>query len=163
MDLLDVPVRTADGEEYSLGAVLGGRGALVVNVASKCGLTPQYEALQALQEAHEASGFTVLAFPCNQFGGQEPGTVDEVVEFCSTQYGVTFPVMEKVQVNGPRQHPLWQALTQVADAEGDAGEVQWNFEKFVVSADGRSVTRFRPTEDPLSPAVGAAVGRAVQA
>jgi glutathione peroxidase len=162
MDLLDVPVRTAAGEETTLAGVLDGRGALVVNVASRCGLTPQYEGLQALQEAYGAAGFTVLAFPCNQFGGQEPGTVDEVVAFCSAQYGVTFPVLEKVQVNGPRQHPLWEALTQVPDAVGEAGEVQWNFEKFVVSADGRAVTRFRPTEDPMSPVVRAAVEQAVQ-
>lgn len=161
--LLALPVRTAAGEEVTLGALLDGRSALLVNVASKCGLTPQYEALQALQEAHAASGFTVVAFPCNQFGGQEPGSAEEVAAFCSTQYAVTFPVLEKVEVNGPAAHPLWAALTQVPDAAGTAGEVEWNFEKFLVSADGTPVARFRPLDGPLSEPVQQAVAAAVAA
>jgi glutathione peroxidase len=160
MGLLDVAVRTGDGEEVALGALLDGRRALLVNVASGCGLTPQYEALQALQVAQAASGFTVVAFPCNQFGGQEPGTTDEVLAFCSSQYGVTFPVLDKVEVNGPGRHPLWASLCDVPDGTGTAGEVQWNFEKFVVSADGTPVARFRPLDDPLSQPVLAAVAAA---
>jgi glutathione peroxidase len=162
MDLLDAPVTTATGEESTLGGLLSGRSALLVNVASKCGLTPQYAALQALQDQYAAEGFTVVAFPCNQFGGQEPGSMEEITGFCSTQYGVTFPVLAKVDVNGAQQHPVWEMLTQVPDAEGQAGEVQWNFEKFVVSADGTSITRFRPLIDPGSPEVAEAVAAVVK-
>jgi glutathione peroxidase len=161
MDLLAAPVRTADGEDATLGQLLAGRSALLVNVASKCGFTPQYGALQALQEAHDDEAFTVLGFPCNQFGGQEPGTSSEIAEFCSATYGVTFPVLDKVEVNGPHAAPLWQALTEVADAEGVAGEVQWNFEKFLVSADGSTVTRFRSTADPAGEELRAAVAAVV--
>jgi glutathione peroxidase len=157
MDLLMCPVRTGDGQESTLGGLLAGRSALLVNVASGCGLTPQYEALQALHEQHQAAGFTVVGFPCNQFGGQEPGTQEEIAEFCSVGFGVTFPVVSKVEVNGPRADPLWRQLTSAADAEGRAGEVEWNFEKFVISADGSSVTRFRPLADPASDEVAAAV------
>ena len=157
MNLLLHPVHTADGHETTLGDLLGGRSALLVNVASKCGLTPQYAALQALHDQHEAAGFTVVGFPCNQFGGQEPGTREEIAEFCTASFGVTFPVVAKVEVNGPRADPLWRQLTSVADGEGRAGEVEWNFEKFVVSADASRVTRFRPLVDPASDEVAAAV------
>jgi glutathione peroxidase len=124
-----------------------GKTVLVVNVASKCGLTPQYEGLERLQKRFGGDAFTVLGVPCNQFMGQEPGTPEEIAEFCSTTYGVSFPLTEKIDVNGDDRHRLYTELTAVADGAGDAGDVQWNFEKFLVGADG-SVTRFRPTVDP---------------
>ena len=121
-----------------------GQEVLVVNVASKCGLTPQYTGLEELQKRYADKGFTVLGVPCNQFGGQEPGTADEIQTFCSTTYGVTFPMTEKVDVNGQRRHPLYHLLTATPDAEGEAGDIQWNFEKFLVSPAGEIVARFRP-------------------
>ncbi|WP_046766987.1 glutathione peroxidase [Jiangella alkaliphila] len=147
--LYDIPLHTIDGADASL-ADRKGTLLLLVNVASKCGLTPQYEGLERLQERYADRGFTVLGFPCNQFGGQEPGTAEEIQEFCSTTYGVTFPLFEKADVNGPTQQPLYAELTQVADAEGEAGDVQWNFEKFLVSADGAVLGRFRPGVLPES-------------
>ncbi len=156
-DLLDVPVATLDGRPTTLGDLTGGRPALVVNVASRCGLTPQYTQLEALQEQFGPRGFTVVGVPCNQFGGQEPGSAEEIAEFCSATYGVTFPMTEKVDVNGPGAHPLYQRLTAVADAEGRAGDVAWNFEKFVLSADGEVVARFRPQTTPDAPEVRAAI------
>lgn len=129
---------------------------LVVNVASKCGLTPQYEGLERLQKRFGGDTFTVLGVPCNQFMGQEPGTAEEIQTFCSTTYGVTFPLTEKIDVNGDDRHRLYSELTAVADATGDAGDVQWNFEKFLVGADG-SVTRFRPTVDPEADEIIAAI------
>src|SRR3954471_17388840 len=116
-----------------------GVATLVVNVASKCGLTPQYNGLERLQERYADRGFTVLGVPCNQFGGQEPGTADEIAEFCSATYGVTFPMTEKVEVNGPDAHPLYQQLTAAPDASGKAGDVQWNFEKFLLDGSGQVV------------------------
>jgi glutathione peroxidase len=136
---------------------LRGRTVLVVNVASRCGLTPQYAGLERLQERYEERGFTVLGVPCNQFGEQEPGSADEIQAFCSTTYGVSFPMTEKLEVNGPERHPLYGTLTATPDEEGDAGDVQWNFEKFLVSADGRPVARFRPTVDPESQELTAAI------
>lgn len=133
-----------------------GQTVLVVNVASKCGLTPQYEGLERLQKRFGGDAFTVLGVPCNQFMGQEPGTPEEIAEFCSATYGVTFPLTEKIDVNGDARHRLFTELTAVADAGGDAGDVQWNFEKFLVGADG-SVTRFRPTVDPEADEVIAAI------
>ena len=124
-----------------------GKTVLVVNVASKCGLTPQYEGLERLQQRFGGDSFTVLGVPCNQFMGQEPGTAEEIQTFCSTTYGVSFPLTEKIEVNGEARHRLYKELTAVDDAAGEAGDVQWNFEKFLVGADG-SVTRFRPTVDP---------------
>ena len=124
-----------------------GKTVLVVNVASKCGLTPQYEGLERLQQRFGGDSFTVLGVPCNQFMGQEPGTAEEIQTFCSTTYGVSFPLTEKIDVNGEARHRLYNELTAVDDAAGEAGDVQWNFEKFLVGADG-SVTRFRPTVDP---------------
>jgi glutathione peroxidase len=149
-DLLDVPLATLQGEPTTLGALTGGRPALLVNVASRCGLTPQYTQLEALQEEYGKRGFTVIGVPCNQFGGQEPGTADEIAEFCSATYGVTFPMTEKVDVNGPQAHPLYQRLTTVADADGKAGDVAWNFEKFVLSPDGSVLGRIRPRTEPES-------------
>lgn len=133
-----------------------GMSVLVVNVASKCGLTPQYEGLERLQQRFGGESFTVLGVPCNQFMGQEPGTPEEILEFCSTTYGVSFPLTEKIDVNGEGRHPLYVGLTAVADDAGAAGDVQWNFEKFLVGADG-SVTRFRPTVDPEAEELVAAI------
>ncbi len=141
--IFDSKLQTLSGEDTSL-ASMRGKPILVVNVASECGLTPQYEELQALYKEHEAKGFVVVGFPCNQFGGQEPGTPEEILAFGKEHYGVTFPLMQKVETNGPGQHPIYQALTQIKDAKGKAGDVEWNFEKFLLSADGKRVTRFRP-------------------
>ena len=147
MTIFDVPIRTLNGEPSSL-AEQKGKALLLVNVASKCGLTPQYTGLERIHERYGDRGFAVLGFPCNQFGGQEPGSPDEIATFCSTTYGVTFPLFEKIDVNGQARHPLYAELTQVPDAAGDAGDVQWNFEKFLVSPDGTVVARYRPTTDP---------------
>jgi glutathione peroxidase len=156
-DLLDLPVTTLDGESTTLGALTAGRPALLVNVASKCGLTPQYGALEALHEEYADRGFTVIGLPCNQFGGQEPGTSEEIAEFCSATYGVTFPMTGKVEVNGPDAHPVYQRLTAVPDADGEAGDVQWNFEKFLVDGCGQVVGRFRPRTEPDAPAIRTAI------
>jgi len=121
---------------------------LVVNVASKCGLTPQYTGLEALQKEFFAQGFTVLGVPCNQFGAQEPGSAEEITTFCSTNYGVTFPMTEKVDVNGDSRHELYKQLTPVPDAEGHSGDIRWNFEKFLIGKDGNVVARFGPMVSP---------------
>ncbi|KJS53588.1 glutathione peroxidase [Streptomyces rubellomurinus] len=147
MSLYDIPLRTLAGEPASL-ADHKGKALLIVNVASKCGLTPQYAGLERLQERYAGRGFTVLGFPCNQFAGQEPGSAEEIATFCSTTYGVTFPLFEKIDVNGEQRHPLYEVLTRHADAEGQAGDVTWNFEKFVVSPDGAVTARIRPATDP---------------
>jgi glutathione peroxidase len=127
---------------------LSGKAVLVVNVASRCGLTPQYEGLERLQQRYGDAGFTVLGVPCNQFAGQEPGTPEEIQQFCSATYGTTFPMTDKLDVNGQHSHPLYEWLTAASDADGEAGEVQWNFEKFLVSPSGEIVARFRPTVAP---------------
>jgi glutathione peroxidase len=160
-DLLDLPVTTLDGEPTTLGTLIAGRATLVVNVASRCGLTPQYEQLEALQREYADRGFTVLGVPCNQFAGQEPGTAEEISAFCSATYGVTFPMTEKVEVNGDDAAPLYQQLTEVADDAGAAGPVQWNFEKFLIAADGAVVGRFRPRTEPTTPEVRAAIEAAL--
>lgn len=147
MSLYDIPLNTLDGEPTSLAAHKG-KTVLVVNVASKCGLTPQYAGLEELQKTYEDRGFTVLGVPCNQFAGQEPGSADEIASFCSASYGVTFPLLEKIEVNGEHRHPLYRELTRFADAEGAAGDVQWNFEKFLLSPTGEVVGRFRPRTEP---------------
>ncbi len=156
-DLLDVPVTTLQGETTTLGRLSGGGAALVVNVASRCGLTPQYAQLEALHEEYRGRGFTVVGVPCNQFMGQEPGTAEEIAEFCSATYGVTFPMTEKVEVNGPGAHPLYQRLTATPDIDGAAGDVAWNFEKFLISGTGDVVARFRPRTLPDAPEVRAAI------
>jgi glutathione peroxidase len=156
-DLLDVPVTTLQGEPTTLGALTGGNAALVVNVASRCGLTPQYGGLEALQEEYGSRGFTVIGVPCNQFKGQEPGSAEEIASFCSATYGVTFPMTEKIEVNGPAAHPLYQRLTSVPDVDGTAGDVQWNFEKFLLSGTGEVVARFRPATEPGAPEIRAAI------
>ncbi|MET3804393.1 glutathione peroxidase [Nakamurella sp. UYEF19] len=147
-ELLDLPLTTLDGGSTTFGALTGGRAALVVNVASRCGLTPQYTKLEALHEEFSARGFTVIGFPSNQFNGQEPGTAAEIAEFCSATYGVTFPMSDKVDVNGDGRDPIYVELTQKADTSGAAGDVQWNFEKFLVAADGSVVGRYRPATEP---------------
>ncbi len=157
MTLLETPLRTLSGEPTTLGGLLDGRAALVVNVASRCGLTPQYAGLEALQSELGDRGFTVLGVPCNAFGGQEPGSPEDIATFCSATYGVSFPMTDKVEVNGPGRHPLYAALTAVGDGTGEAGDVQWNFEKFVLSAQGDVVARFRPRTDPHAPELLAAV------
>jgi glutathione peroxidase len=154
--IFDIPVKTLAGQDSSLGA-LSGKTLLVVNVASKCGLTPQYTALEELQEQFAARGFAVVGFPCNQFGGQEPGTSEEIAEFCSATYGVTFPMFEKIEVNGPGRHPIYDELTAVPDANGEAGDIQWNFEKFLIRPDGTVAGRFRPRTTPDSGEVLAAI------
>jgi glutathione peroxidase len=145
---LDTPIGRLDGSPATLGDITAGRPALLVNVASKCGLTPQYSALEALHEKYADRGFTVVGVPCNQFGGQEPGTAEEIAEFCSATYGVTFPMTEKVDVNGPDRHPVYDELVQVADATGRDGDITWNFEKFLVDGSGNVVARFDPSVEP---------------
>ena len=156
MSLYDVPLATLQGEPASL-ADYADEALLIVNVASKCGLTPQYEGLEQLHEQYVDRGLVVLGFPCNQFGGQEPGTEEEIATFCSTTYGVTFPMFAKIDVNGQDRHPLYEQLTEVADAEGKAGDVVWNFEKFLVAPREQQVQRFRPLVEPESEELKAAI------
>jgi len=160
--LIDAHLHSLDGGPLAADAVAG-KTVLVVNVASKCGLTPQYSGLERLQQRFGGDAFTVLGAPCNQFGGQEPGSAEEIQTFCSTTYGATFPLTEKLDVNGDEQHPLYAELTQAPDAAGEAGPVQWNFEKFLVSPDGVVLQRFRPTVDPESDEVVAAIETAIAA
>jgi glutathione peroxidase len=160
MPLYDIDIAALDGAPMDL-ADLSGRAVLVVNVASKCGLTPPYTGLEALQRQYGGDAFTVLGVPCNQFGGQEPGSPEEIQSFCSTTYGVTFPMTEKVEVNGPGRHPLYDLLTATEDAAGEAGDIQWNFEKFLVSRDGEVIGRFRPKVTPEDEALTAAIEAAV--
>ena len=159
MSIYDHPVTTLDGSPLDLHEYED-KALLIVNVASKCGLTPQYEGLEKMHEKYADQGFTVLGVPCNQFGGQEPGSSEEIATFCSTTYGVTFPLAEKVEVNGEGRHPLYEELTAVPDAEGRDGDIQWNFEKFLVAPGGK-VTRFgpmvTPEDDTLVSAVEAAI------
>ncbi|MGO2746269.1 glutathione peroxidase [Microbacterium sp.] len=150
-----IPFTDATGAEKTLDD-LGADVVLVVNVASKCGNTPQYEQLEELQRAYGDRGFSVVGFPCNQFMGQEPGTVEQIQEFCSTTYGVTFPITDKIKVNGRNAVDLYKTLKQTPDAEGKAGRVEWNFEKFLVLPDGE-VKRFRPKQQPDSPEIVAAI------
>ena len=159
MTLHDIPVNTLAGEPSSL-AEHRGRSVLVVNVASQCGLTPQYEGLVALHERYRDQGFTVVGFPCNQFGGQEPGSAEEIATFCSMNYGVSFPMFEKIDVNGEDRHPIYAHLVDVEDADGYSGDVRWNFEKFLINPDG-SVQRFAPTVTPEDPVLIAAIEAAL--
>lgn len=159
IDLRDIPFQTADGEPTSLAAY-GQDVLLIVNVASKCGLAPQYEQLEELQRTYGDRGFTVLGFPCNQFMGQEPGSMDEILDYCATTWGVSFPVLDKVKVNGPGAAPLYKALKKAEDLEGKRGPILWNFEKFVLTPTG-DVHRFRPTTKPDDPAIVAVIERAL--
>ena len=148
MSLLDAPIARLDGTPGTLRDLTGGRPALLVNGASKCGLTPQYTALETLHEEYAAQGFTVVGLPCNQFGEQEPGTAEEIAEFCSATYGVTFPMSEKVEVNGPGRHAVYAGLVDTPDEAGESGDIRWNFEKFVIGADGTPLARFSPQVTP---------------
>jgi glutathione peroxidase len=154
--LYDAPVTALGGGPVDLHDYAG-QAVLVVNTASQCGLTPQYAGLQRLQDRFAERGFTVVAFPCNQFGRQEPGSADEIRSFCQNRFAVTFPVFDKIEVNGPAQHPLYAALTLVPDGDGVAGDIQWNFEKFLVTPRATSVQRFRPQVEPESPEIVAAI------
>ena len=156
MSIFDAPIATLAGEPSSLKPYEG-KALLLVNVASKCGLTPQYTGLEKLQETYEDRGFSVIGFPCNQFLGQEPGSGEEILEFCSTTYGVTFPLFEKIEVNGDARHPIYGELVETKDSDGEAGDVKWNFEKFLVSPSGQVVGRFRPQVEPEDPALVAAI------
>ena len=154
--LTDIELTTLDGKPTTLGQLAGG-AALVVNVASKCGLTPQYSALEKLAQDYRERGLTVIGVPCNQFMGQEPGTAEEIRMFCSASYGVTFPLLAKSDVNGADRHPLFAELTKTADAAGEEGDVQWNFEKFLLAPGGKVVKRFRPRTEPDAPEVVEAI------
>ena len=157
---LDVDIDALTGGSADLSQYAG-KAVLVVNVASKCGLTPQYEGLERLHERYAERGFTVLGVPCNQFLGQEPGSAEEIAEFCSATYGVTFPMTEKVEVNGDGRHPLYERLVGFADAEGHSGDIRWNFEKFLVGRDGSVMARFSPQTEPESAEVVGAVEKAL--
>lgn len=156
MSLNDIPLTTLDGKPTTLAELATG-AVLVVNVASKCGLTPQYTALEKLAQEYGPRGLTVVGVPCNQFMGQEPGSAEEIQAFCSTSYGVTFPLLAKTDVNGADRHPLYAELTQAADAAGEAGDIQWNFEKFLLAPGGTVANRFRPRTEPDAPEVIAAI------
>ncbi len=156
MSLNEIPLTTLDGKPTTLAELASG-AVLVVNVASKCGLTPQYSALEKLAQDYAGRGLTVVGVPCNQFMGQEPGSAEEIQTFCSTTYGVTFPLLAKTDVNGADRHPLYAELTQAADAAGDAGDIQWNFEKFLLAPGGTVVNRFRPRTEPDAPEVITAI------
>jgi glutathione peroxidase len=157
MSILESPIGRLDGTPATLGELTGGRPALLVNVASRCGLTPQYAGLEQLQEKYAERGFTVVGLPCNQFMGQEPGSAEEIQEFCSATYGVTFPMTEKIEVNGDGRHEIYRTLTEAANEKGESGDVQWNFEKCVISADGTVVARFSPGVEPEDPQVMGAI------
>ena len=161
-DVLDVPIARLDGTPATARGIAGDRVALVVNVASRCGLTPQYAGLERLQERFGDAGLTVVGVPCNQFGGQEPGTSEEIETFCSTTYGVTFPLTEKVEVNGADRHPLYAELVDMPDAEGYTGDIRWNFEKFVVDRAGHVVARFNPQVEPEDPRLVAVLEAALR-
>jgi glutathione peroxidase len=157
-ELSAIPFNTITGETSSLAAYKG-KAVLVVNTASKCGLTKQYGALEALHKKYADKGFTVIGFPCNDFGNQEPGTADEIVQFCKTKFSVSFPLMEKIHVKGPEQHPLYAALTGKDGAF--PGDVKWNFGKFLIGKDGKPLARFEPKEKPDSPDIAAAIEKAL--
>ncbi|MFI9723119.1 glutathione peroxidase [Streptomyces sp. NPDC052396] len=156
MSLYDVEIGALRGGPADL-AQYRGKAVLIVNVASKCGLTPQYAALEQLHERYAGRGFTVLGVPCNQFMGQEPGSAEEIAEFCSATYGVTFPLTEKTEVNGERRHPLYTGLVGTADAEGHTGDIRWNFEKFLIAPDGTVAARFSPRTEPDAAEVVSAI------
>jgi glutathione peroxidase len=157
MSLLDTPIARLDGTPATFGEIAGDGPTLVVNVASKCGFTPQYAALEALHEKYADRGLSVVGVPCNQFGGQEPGTAEEIAQFCSATYGVTFPLTEKVEVNGEGRHPVYAALVGTADENGRSGDVDWNFEKFLIDADGTVVGRWSTRVEPDDPRIVEAV------
>ena len=158
--VLEIPVKDNSGKDTSLNAYKG-KVILVVNVASKCGLTPQYKGLEALQQKYKGQGFTVVGFPCNQFGGQEPGTNEEIKEFCSSKYDVTFPLFDKIEVNGAKRHPLYVALA--GEQSPFPGDIKWNFGKFLIGKDGKIIKRFEPKTAPEAPEVVQALESALAA
>ena len=160
MSVYDVKIKALTSATEVLGARQGGV-TLVVNVASKCGLTPQYTGLEALHKEFAAEEFSVVGVPCNQFGAQEPGSAEEITTFCSTSYGVTFPLTEKIEVNGAGRHALYSSLTSVADAEGHSGDIRWNFEKFLIGKDGKVIARFSPMVTPEDETLRAAIRAAL--
>jgi glutathione peroxidase len=160
MSVFDVEIASLRGGSANL-AQYRGKVVLVVNVASKCGLTPQYEGLERLHDRYAERGFTVLGVPCNQFMGQEPGTAEEIAEFCSATYGVTFPLTEKIEVNGAGRHSLFRALVDTPDAGGHTGDIRWNFEKFLIAPDGTVAARFDPRTEPEATEVVAAIERSL--
>ncbi len=157
VSILDAKIARLDGTAATLGEITAGRSALLVNVASRCGLTPQYTGLEQLQEAYGDEEFTVIGVPCNQFYGQEPGSAEEIAEFCSATYGVTFPMTEKIDVNGEDRHEIYRTLVEAPNEKGQAGDVTWNFEKFLIDARGDVVARFRPKVEPDDPRLVAAI------
>jgi glutathione peroxidase len=157
MSILEAEIARLDGTSTTLGEITGGNPALLVNVASKCGLTPQYTGLEQLQERYAGQGFTVVGLPCNQFLGQEPGSAEEIAEFCSATYGVTFPLTEKIEVNGEGRHAIYRSLVETPNEKGEAGDVTWNFEKFLVDGRGDVVARFSPSVEPDDPQLVSAV------
>ena len=157
MSLFDTPIARLDGTRGTLGDLGGRRATLLVNVASRCGLTPQYSGLELLHEKYADRGFGVVGVPCNQFGGQEPGSSEEIAEFCSATYGVTFPLTEKVDVNGPDRHEIYTALVDTPDGDGRTGDIVWNFEKFLLDSDGEVVARFDPRVEPEDPTLVASI------
>ena len=161
MSIYDLPINSLEGSPGELSEQKG-KVTLVVNVASKCGLTPQYTGLENLHEKYADRGFSVLGFPCNQFMGQEPGTPEEIREFCTTNYSVTFPLFEKIDVNGAQRHPIYAELTKTADAEGHDGDIRWNFEKFLVAGDGTVLARFSPKTEPDDPEITEAIEKAIE-
>lgn len=160
--IFDSPISTLDGESITLGA-FAGKVLLLVNVASKCGLTHQYEGLERLHQRYSSRGLAVLGFPCNQFGRQEPGNPAQIKSFCLRNYGVSFPILEKIEVNGDDSHPIYKVLIKLDDGSGKAGDVQWNFEKFLIAAGGRQISRFRPQVGPEAPELVAAIEAAIEA
>jgi glutathione peroxidase len=157
MSILDAKIARLDGTAATLGEITGGTPALLVNVASRCGLTPQYSGLEELQERYAERGFTVVGLPCNQFLGQEPGSAEEIAEFCSATYGVTFPMTEKIEVNGDDRHEVYRELVEASNEKGEAGDVTWNFETFLVDGSGDVVARFSPGVEPTDPLVVQAI------
>ena len=157
-NVLDTKVQTAEGQEQSLSDYKG-NVLLIVNVASKCGNTPQYAGLERIYEKYKDQGFQVLGFPCNQFGGQEPGTMEEIQTFCEMNYGVKFPLFQKIEVKGPHQAPLYEKLTKTEPA----GNISWNFEKFLVAKNGDVIARFTPKTQPDDPKVVSAIEQALKA
>jgi glutathione peroxidase len=151
VSILDAKIARLDGTPSTLGEITAGRPALLVNVASKCGLTPQYTGLEELQKTYGNESFTVVGLPCNQFYGQEPGSAEEIAEFCSETYGVTFPMTEKIDVNGDDRHEIYAGLVATPNEKGEAGDVSWNFEKFLIAEDGTVVARFSPQVEPDDP------------
>ena len=160
--IYDIESKLLEGDPVALSEYKG-KALLIVNVASRCGFTPQYEGLQSLYETYRDRGLEILGFPCNQFLGQEPGTEQEIRDFCSSTYGVSFPIFRKIEVKGENRHPLYEILTELPDSDGNAGDVQWNFEKFLVSPEGEVVGRFRTMVKPEDPPLLEAIEKTLPA